>query len=143
MPKAGKLLVALAAILMLALPASAAAKVGGKPVDRLAAQACANERGEKGKAAFRKKYGERATMRACVRRTRHRARAALRNATDQCLAELAEIGPEEFADEYGTDETGSDAFQQCVDWTAEWILEPEDDDEDFGEDEEDAAGEEE
>lgn len=139
---AGKLLVALAAILMLALPASAAAK-GGKPVDRLAAEACASERQEKGKAAFRKKYGERATMPACVRRTRHRARAALRNATDQCLAELEEIGPEEFAEEYGTDETGSDAFPQCVEWTAASILDPEDDDEDFGEDEEDAEDEEE
>ena len=141
MPKARHLVVALAAILLLALPSSAAAKAGGKPVDRLAAQACANERQEIGKAAFRKKYGERATMRACVRRTRNRARAALRDASDQCLAELAEIGAEEFAEEYGTDETGSDAFEQCVDGTAELILEPED--EDSGEDEEAVEDEEE
>ncbi len=134
MRKAGHLLVALAAILLLALPASAAKKAGGKPVDRLAAQACANERQQIGKAAFRKKYGERGTVRACVRRARNQAKAALRNATDQCLAELAELGPEEFAEEYGTDETGSDAFQECVDWTAELLLEP--DEEDSGEEDE-------
>jgi hypothetical protein len=133
MPKARHLLVALAAVLALVLPASAAAKAGGKPVDRLAAQACAKERQQIGKAAFRKKYGERATARACVRRTRKRVKAALRDATAECLAELAEIGPAEFAEDYGSDESGSDAFAECVDDTAALDLEP-DDEGDFSED---------
>jgi hypothetical protein len=133
MPKARYLLAALAAALLLVLSASAAAKAGGKPVDRLAAQACAKERQQIGKAAFRKKYGERATARACVRRTRGRVKAALRDASAECLAELAEIGPAEFAEDYGSDETGSDAFAECVDDTAALNLEPGDGD-DFGED---------
>jgi hypothetical protein len=81
MPKARYLVVPLAAVLLAVLPASAAGKAGGKSVDRLAAQACAKERQQIGKAAFRKKYGERATSRACVRRTRSRVKAALRDAS--------------------------------------------------------------
>jgi transposase len=129
MPKARYLVAALAVALLLVLPASAAAKAGGKPVDRLAAQACAKERKQLGKSAFLKKYGERATARACVRRTRNRVKAALRDASDQCLAELAEIGPEEFAEDYGSDETSSDAYTECVDDTAELLLEPDDEEE--------------
>lgn len=135
MPKARHLLVALAATVLLAMPASAAAKAGGKSVDRLAAHACAQERQQIGKAAFRKKYGERATTRACVRRTRNRVKAALRDASDQCLAELAESGAAEFAEEYGTDESGSDPFAECIDETAELILEPDEDDPGEGEEE--------
>ena len=134
MPKARYLLASLAAVLLI-LPASAGAKAGGKPVDRLAAQACAKERQRIGKPAFRKKYGERATARACVRRTRSRVKAALRDASAECLAELAEIGPAEFAEDYGSDESGSDAFEQCVNDTAELNLEPDAGD-DFGEDNE-------
>jgi hypothetical protein len=139
MPKARHLLVALAAVLVLVLPASAAAKAGGKPVDRLAAQACAKER-QIGKAAFRKKYGERATARACVRRTRSRVKAALRDAAAECLAELAEIGPAEFAEDYGSDESGSDAFAECVEDTAALNLEPDGED-DFSEDDSSEDGE--
>jgi hypothetical protein len=135
MPKARYVIAALAAALLLVLPASAAAKAGGKPVDRLAVQACAKERQQIGKAAFRKKYGERATARACVRRTRSRVKAALRDAAAECLAELAEIGPAEFAEDYGSDEAGSDAFAECVDDTATLSLEP-DDDEYYEDDEE-------
>jgi hypothetical protein len=136
MPRPRHLVVALAATALLAMPASASAKAGGKSVDRLATQACAKERKQLGKAAFVKKYGERAPARACVRRARNRARAALRNATNECLAELAEIGPAEFAEDYGTDETGSDAFEECVELTASASLDPDDDYEEY-EDEED------
>jgi hypothetical protein len=134
MPKARYLLAALAAVLLLVMPASAAGKAGGRSVDRLAAQACAKERQRIGKAAFRKKYGERATARACVRRTRSRVKTALRHASDQCLAELAEIGPAEFVEDYGSDESGSDAMAECVHDTAALNLEP-DDGEDFDDDE--------
>jgi hypothetical protein len=133
MPKARYVLAALTAVLLLILPASAAAKAGGKSVDRLAAQACGKERQRIGKPAFRKKYGERATARACVRRARSRVRAALRDASAECLAELAEIGPAEFAEDYGTDESGADAFAECVDDTAALNLEPDGGD-DYGED---------
>jgi hypothetical protein len=54
-------------------------------------------------------------------------RAAQRDASSKCLAELAEIGPLEFAEDYGTDETGSDALEQCMDETAELALDPGDD----------------
>jgi hypothetical protein len=127
MPKARNLALALVATLLLALPASAAVKAPGKSVDRLAAQACAKERQRIGKVAFRKKYGERRTTRACLRRGRSKVRAALRHASSECLAELAEIGPLEFAEDYGTDETGSDALEQCMDETAELALDPGDD----------------
>jgi hypothetical protein len=137
MPKARHLTVAFAAILVLALPAtaSAATKAGGKSVDRLAAQACAKERKEIGKSAFLKKYGERASTRSCVRRTRNKVKAALRTASDECLAELAEVGAAEFAEDYGSDESGSDAFAECVDTTAGLLLEP-DDGEEYEDDEE-------
>jgi hypothetical protein len=127
MPKARNLALALVATLLLALPASAAVKAPGKSVDRLASQACAKERQKIGKAAFRKKYGERGTTRACVRRGRSKVRTVLRDASSECLAELAEIGPLEFAEDYGTDETGSDALEQCMDETAELALDPGDD----------------
>jgi transposase len=138
MPKARHLIVAFAAILLLALPASAsaAAKAGGKSVDRLAAQACAKERKQIGRSAFLKKYGERATTRACVRRTRNRVKAALRDASNECLAELAEIGPAEFAEDYGSDETGSDAYEECVELTVSVNLDPGDDPGEYEDEEE-------
>lgn len=55
-------------------------------------------------------------------------KAALRNASDECLAELAQIGAAEFAEDYSSDASGSDAFVQCVDETAEFLLDPEIDD---------------
>jgi transposase len=129
-------LLALAAVLMLVLPASSAAKAGGKTVDRLAAQACAKERKQIGKSAFLKKYGERAPARACLRRSRSKVKAALRDASSECLAELAEIGPAEFAEDYGTDETGSDAFEECVELTASASLDPDEEYEEYEDDEE-------
>jgi hypothetical protein len=129
MPRTRHLVVALAAILVMVLPASAAAKAGGKPIDRRAAQACAKERKQIGRSAFLKKYGNRQPARACVRRTRNRVRAALHAAESECLAELAEIGPTEFAEDYGSDETGSDALEQCINETLGLYLDPDDGDE--------------
>jgi hypothetical protein len=124
MPKPHHLVIA---ALLLTMPASTPAKSGGKSVDRLTAQACAQERKQIGRRAFLRKYGERAPARACARRTRSKVRTALRDASSECLAELVELGPAEFAGDYGSDETGSDAFEQCVDETAEWLFEPGDD----------------
>jgi hypothetical protein len=136
MPRTRHLVVALVATLVLVLPASAAAKAGGKPVDRRAAQACAKERKQIGRSAFLKKYGNRQPARACVRRARNRVRAALRAAESECLAELAEIGPAEFAEDYGSDETGSDALEQCINETLGLNLEADEGDEEEGEEEE-------
>jgi hypothetical protein len=136
MPRPRHLVVALAATALLAMPVSAPAKAAEKSVDRLSTQACAKERKQLGKSAFLKKYGERAPARACHRRARNRAKAALRNASNECLAELAEIGPAEFAEDYGTDETGSDAYEECVELTASANLDPDEGYEEYEDEEE-------
>jgi hypothetical protein len=63
-------------------------------------------------------------------------KTALRDASDECLAELAIVGAAEFAEDYGSDENGADAFEQCLDETAEFLLDPEYDDSGEIEDEE-------
>jgi hypothetical protein len=127
MRKIPLLIGALAAVAVLAAPTAAAAKRSAKPVDRLAAQTCAQERHQVGRAQFRKKYGQR-PMRACVRRTRGKARGAFRKATDRCSQELALLGPVAFGEEYDFDEDPATDFAECVAETALEILDPEDDD---------------
>jgi hypothetical protein len=56
------------AALLLALPVMAVAKQGG-PVATVATQQCAQERVDLGKKAFHRRYGEKHTMRNCIRRT--------------------------------------------------------------------------
>jgi PD-(D/E)XK endonuclease len=107
---------------LLAIPALATAKGGGKSIDMVAARACAKERHQIGKPAFRKKYGARATMRACVRRTRGMARNAQNKAVRDCLAGL-QANPAEFAEDYG-DENGAGAFEECVAEATESQLDP-------------------
>jgi hypothetical protein len=119
---------------LLAFPATAPAK--GGPVDKLAASTCAKERKAIGRKAFSKKYGERRSMQTCIRRTRGKVRGAQRQAAQDCAEELAELGPAEFAEDYGSDETGTDAMANCIAETIEWLLEPEDDSGDEGEEEE-------
>jgi hypothetical protein len=109
---------------VLALPAVASAKGSAGGVDKLAAKACAQERKDLGRTAFAKKYGADNPMRACVRRTRGRARAALRSASEACQQELAELGPADFADEWASDDTGADALAECIAFTAEGALAP-------------------
>jgi hypothetical protein len=87
-----------------------------------------------GRAAFAKKYGAENPMRSCVRRNRARVRAALRSANEACQEELAELGPDEFAEEWGSDDTGFDAMAECVAFTAEDSLLPEDDSDDASDD---------
>jgi hypothetical protein len=112
---------------LLALPSGAAAKGGGSQVDRAAAQACAQERKDIGRTAFRKKYGEHRTMRACIRRNRSRAWAAINQASQDCQDELDEIGAEAFDDEWESDDGAGDAFTECVSWSVDEILDPSDD----------------
>jgi hypothetical protein len=115
------LLVAMLVVGLLATPALASAK-GGKAIDRVAARACAKERHQIGRPAFRKKYGARASMRACVRRTSGKARNAQSKAVQDCLTEL-QANPAEFAEDYG-DENGAGAFEECVAETTESYLDP-------------------
>jgi len=128
MERTRHLLVAMLVIGLLATPALASAKSGGKAIDRVAARACAKERHQIGRPAFRKKYGARATMRACVRRTSGKARNAQSRAVQDCLTEQ-QANPAEFAEDYG-DENGAGAFEECVAETTESNLDP---DEDSGE----------
>jgi hypothetical protein len=115
---------------LLALPSGAAAKGGGSQADRTAAQACAQERKDIGRTAFRKKYGEHQTTRACIRRNRSRARAAINQANQDCQDELDEIGAEAFDDEWASDDGAGDAFSECVSWSVDEILNPSDDSDD-------------
>jgi hypothetical protein len=122
-------------VALLAATGSAQPAPSGKPVDKLAAATCAKERKAIGRKAFTKKYGER-SMPSCIRRTRPKVRAAQRQAVQDCNDELAEYGPVEFAEDYGSDESGSDAMANCIAETVDWLLAPEDD---SGEEEEEDA----
>ncbi len=99
---------------LIAQPAAATAKQGGGEVTKLAAQRCKQERQELGRTGFRKRYGARNQMRNCIKRTRSRARAASQTAATACEAELAQIGSARFIEEYGSDETGFDAMEECI-----------------------------
>jgi hypothetical protein len=108
-------------------PPGAAAGQGGQ-VSSLAAQQCAQERAEIGKRAFRKRYGPKRTMRACVRRHRGQVASAVSAATRDCQAELSEVGAADFVDEYGDEPTDSVdyAMSECVAEAVDVILNPED-----------------
>jgi hypothetical protein len=67
----------------LALPGSAAAAQGGQ-VSSLTAQQCVQERADMGKRAFRKRYGQKHTMRACAKRRRGEVASAVGTATQDC-----------------------------------------------------------
>jgi hypothetical protein len=125
----------IAAAALIALPASAAANQTGQ-VDGLAAQQCAQEKADIGKRAFRKKYGDKRTMRACARRTRSQVVAATGTANTDCQDELDQNGPAEFIGDYGDDETSSidAAMAECVAEDVDQILNPDDYVDDTGDD---------
>jgi hypothetical protein len=117
----------IAAAALLALPAGAAASQGGQ-VNSLTAQQCNQEKADIGKKAFRKRYGVKHTMRACVKRNRPQVAAALDAASADCQDELAQNGFAEFIDDYGEDATDTldNAMAECVAEDADEILNPED-----------------
>ena len=102
MPRRPAVLFVSAALLgLLVLPGAATAKPtaaasAANLVNALAADACGAEKAEIGKRAFRKRYGAKKPMRACVKRAKPDARNAVGEATDECLMELEEYGSEEF-----------------------------------------------
>jgi hypothetical protein len=116
-----------AAAALIALPANAAASGGGQVVG-LAAQKCGQERADLGRKAFRKRYGARHTMRACVKRARPQVQAAVETASSDCQDELTEIGTAAFIDEYGEDETDSldNAMAECTAEDIDATLNPDD-----------------
>jgi hypothetical protein len=111
----------------LALPATAAAGQGGQVLS-LSAEQCAQERADIGKKAFRKRYGQKHTMRTCAKRHRGEVASALSTATQDCQAELSEVGAADFIDEYGDEPTDSVdyAMSECVALEVDEILNPED-----------------
>ena len=112
---------------LVAAPASAAAGQGGQ-VSSLATQQCSQERAQIGKRAFHKRYGQKRTMRACARRYRGRVASALAAATQDCQAELSDIGDADFIDAHGDEPTDSVEFamSECVAEDVDEILNPED-----------------
>ncbi|HEY6654181.1 MAG TPA: hypothetical protein VI028_08645 [Solirubrobacterales bacterium] len=115
---------------LLALPASAAAGQG--QVATLAGQQCARERAEVGKRVFRKRYGQKHTMRVCAKRHRARVSAAVGSASQDCQGDLADFGETDFIDLYGDEPTDSldYAMAECVAEGVEEILNSDDDVED-------------
>ena len=81
-----------------------------------------------GKRAFRKRYGQKRTMRACAKRHREQVASAVGTATQDCQAELSEVGAADFIDEYGDELTDSVdyAMSECVAEDVDEILNPED-----------------
>lgn len=116
---------------VVALPASSSA--AGGLIGTLAADACATKKAELGKRAFRKRFGAKRAMRACVRQTRDEARRAVDEATAECLWELEEFGEEEFYLEWVT-------FSACVEDYAAWIMDGGSFEEDGGDDGADGDG---
>jgi hypothetical protein len=112
---------------LLALPVEAGAKQGGA-VNSLTAQQCAQERADIGRKAFRKRYGAKHAMRACAKRNRAQVASAVGTATQDCQAELSDLGVADFVDEYGDEPTDSVdyAMAECIAEDVDEILNPED-----------------
>jgi hypothetical protein len=122
---------------VLALPAGAAAAQGGQ-VPSLVAQQCAQERAAVGRKAFRKRYGQKRTMRSCVRRNRARVAAVVGTAAEDCQAELSDLGETDFIDEYadlGLDSVDT-AMNECIAEDVDQLLNPDDYVDDDGTDDE-------
>jgi hypothetical protein len=94
-----------------------AAKSGSSSlVISLTSKACAGERQQIGKRAFRKRYGAgKRAAKACSRRLRKQARDAVFEATAECQAELEDYGEEDFYLDW-------DSFSDCVVDYADWVM---------------------
>jgi hypothetical protein len=109
-----KVLVAIGLLAALAVPAGAAAKATpDQAVKREAAAQCKSERGKTRatREAFKAKYH---SMGRCVRQKAAAQEAAEKNAAKECAAERTSMGEEAFADKYGTNTNGRNAFGKCV-----------------------------
>ena len=106
--------VAIGLVAALVVPSAAAAEKKPEKGDtRTAVAQCKSERG-KSKATregFKSKYG---TMSRCVRQKAEQRKDAQENAAKACKAEHDEIGAKAFAEKYGTNRNGRNAFGKCV-----------------------------
>jgi hypothetical protein len=113
-----RITVAIGLVAALALPAGAAAAPKPSQADKRAAIAqCKSERGKTRatREAFKARYR---SMSRCVReKAREEAaerEAAQSNAAKECRAERAAMGAQAFADRYGANGNGRNAFGKCV-----------------------------
>ena len=108
--------VTVALIMSLAIPAASGAK-SGDDHHRAAQKQCKEERGKSSatREAFKAKYH---SMSRCVKRAEadeeREARKARKNAAQECKDERKALGPDEFAEQYGTNNNKSNAFGKCV-----------------------------
>lgn len=111
-----RITVAASLVAALALPAGALAEPSDNDT-RAAQKQCKSERGETKatREAFKAKYR---SMSRCVRQKaaeeEAEREAAQKNAAKECKAERTEIGEQAFADKYGKNKNGRNAFGKCV-----------------------------
>jgi hypothetical protein len=104
------------AVVALALPATAAAAPKEPTPEDLARAACKTEKHQMGTQLFKKTYGAKSTskaMKACIAKAEVAAQQEAKNAAQACKAER-DLNEEAFAEKYGTNKNGKNAFGKCV-----------------------------
>ena len=105
-----------ALIAALLVPAGAGA-ADSSQVSKMTAAYCKAQKKKLGKKGFAKRYGKKKPMKTCIKKQRKVVENAYRRAEEQCDAELAEFGEEEFFWEW-------ESYEECVDWYADEYLFP-------------------
>jgi hypothetical protein len=104
------------AVLALAVPVAAAAAPPAPSAEDLARAACKTEKHEMGTKLFKKTYAAKSTakaMQACVAKGEPAAEEEARNAAQECKAER-DLDKDAFAEKYGTNKNGKNAYGKCV-----------------------------
>jgi hypothetical protein len=79
----------------------------------LSGNQCAQEKKALGNDAFDELYGK-PSMKNCKAANAATVNAAVKNASQACKAERAELGAEAFAEKYGSNKNRKNAFGKCV-----------------------------
>ncbi|HEY1274072.1 MAG TPA: hypothetical protein VGF25_04155 [Thermoleophilaceae bacterium] len=111
------LILALAMLAAVALPATAAAKPPSKADKRHAAKECRAERGttDASREAFKAKYGNFGKcVSARAKEIKAERKEARTNAARECRDERESMGVDAFRDKYGTGHNKKNAFGKCV-----------------------------
>jgi hypothetical protein len=106
----------LVAALAVFLPATAAAAAAEQSPEDLARAACKTEKHTMGTKLFKQTYGAKSTskaMKACIAKGEPAAEEEAKNAAKACKAER-DAGEDAFAERWGTNENGKNAFGKCV-----------------------------
>lgn len=103
-------------IAALALPAGAGA-ADSSQISKLTASYCKAQKKKLGKKGFAKRYGKKKAMKTCIKKQRRVIQNAYRQAEEQCDAELAEFGEEDFLWEW-------ESYDECVEWYADEYMFP-------------------